>query len=40
LYLQGKRYGPPAHSRYFQLKGLNREQSDAHVESLRGAYTA
>jgi hypothetical protein len=40
LYLQGKRYGPPMHNRYFQLKGMSNFESDAHVEGLRGAYTA
>ena len=40
LYLQGKKYGPPMHERYFQLKGMNTVDKDAHVENLRGAYTA
>jgi hypothetical protein len=40
LYLQGKKYGPPMHERYFQLKGMDSADKDAYVESLRGAYTA
>lgn len=37
--LQGKRTGPNAHSRYFQLKGMNNMQKERHVEERRGAYT-
>jgi hypothetical protein len=37
--LQGKRYGPTAHARYFQLKGWPRSRRDEHVEKNRGAYT-
>jgi len=39
IVLQGKRYGPQAHSRYFQLKGMSRMQREKHVEQRRGAYT-
>lgn len=37
--LQGKRTGPAAHARYFQLKGMNGRQKDAYVEKRTGAYT-
>lgn len=37
--LQGKRTGPVAHTRYFQLKRWNKEQQEKHVEQYRGAYT-
>ena len=40
LYMQGKKYGPVAHKRYFQLKNMSPEQIETTVESLRGAYTA
>ena len=38
--LQGKKYGPNAHARYFQLKGMGKVQKERHVEERRGAYTA
>jgi hypothetical protein len=37
--LQGRKFGPHAHSRYFQLKEWNQSQIDKYVESLKGAYT-
>lgn len=37
--LQGKRFGPNAHARFFQLKGLNKTQQEQWVEQRRGAYT-
>ncbi|KAL8956629.1 MAG: hypothetical protein Q9183_006259, partial [Haloplaca sp. 2 TL-2023] len=37
--LQGKRAGPTAHTRYFQLKRWDKDQQDKHVEQYRGAYT-
>ena len=37
--LQGRKAGPGAHERYFQLKGWKSEQKRRHVEELRGAYT-
>ena len=37
--LQGKRAGPVAHARYFQLKQWGRSQQEKHVEQFRGAYT-
>ncbi|PYH40580.1 uncharacterized protein BP01DRAFT_351110 [Aspergillus saccharolyticus JOP 1030-1] len=42
VYLQGKRVGPVAHGRYFQLKGWGRKEREAWVEGQgrRGAYTA
>jgi hypothetical protein len=40
LILQGKRNGPSAHNRYFQLKQWPRSQADAYVERNRGAYTS
>lgn len=37
--LQGKRTGPVAHARYFQLKRWNKDQQEKHIEQYRGAYT-
>ncbi|RMZ79625.1 hypothetical protein DV737_g3326, partial [Chaetothyriales sp. CBS 132003] len=37
---QGRRNGPAAHARYFQLKGWSKTQREMHIEKNRGAYTA
>lgn len=37
--LQGRRAGPAAHSRYFQLKQWNSTQRQKHVEEYKAAYT-
>jgi hypothetical protein len=37
--LQGKKYGPTLHHRYFQLKGMSRQQQEKFVEERQGAYT-
>ena len=37
--LQGKRSGPAAHTRYFQLKEWNSSQREKHIEEYRAAYT-
>jgi hypothetical protein len=37
--LQGKKNGPQAHSRYFQLKGMSGPQKERHVEEKKAAYT-
>ncbi|SMY29732.1 unnamed protein product [Zymoseptoria tritici ST99CH_1A5] len=37
--LQGRRYGPSAHDRYFQLKGMNTAQKEEFVEKRTGPYT-
>ena len=37
--LQGRRYGPNAHSRYFQLKGMSSAQKEKWLEERKGAYT-
>ncbi len=37
--LQGRKAGPAAHTRYFQLKAWNGEQRRQHVEDFKGAYT-
>lgn len=39
ILLQGKRAGPTAHTRYFQLKQWNKAQQEKHIEQYRGAYT-
>lgn len=39
IILQGKRNGPAAHARYFQLKGMNQSSREQWVEKRRGAYT-
>ena len=40
IILQGKRNGPQAHQRYFQLKEWNKSQKEVFVEQNRGGYTA
>ena len=37
--LQGRRAGPAAHTRYFQLKEWNSAQREKHVEEHKAAYT-
>ena len=37
--LQGKRAGPAAHTRYFQLKQWNNAQKQKHVDEYKAAYT-
>lgn len=37
--LQGRRAGPAAHQRYFQLKGWNDPQRQKHIEDNKAAYT-
>lgn len=37
--LQGRRAGPAAHQRYFQLKGWNNAQRQKHIEDNKAAYT-
>ncbi|KAL8933834.1 MAG: hypothetical protein Q9216_006193 [Gyalolechia sp. 2 TL-2023] len=39
ILLQGKRAGPAAHTRYYQLKQWNKAQQEKHIEQYRGAYT-
>ncbi|KAI4133416.1 MAG: hypothetical protein LQ347_002184 [Umbilicaria vellea] len=38
--LQGRRAGPAAHQRYFQLKGWNDTQRQKHIEDNKAAYTS
>lgn len=40
ILLQGKRAGPTAHQRYFQLKEWKQSQREAHIDQNRGGYTA
>jgi hypothetical protein len=40
ILLQGKRSGPSAHARYFQLKGMSKQRREEWVEKRRGAYTS
>lgn len=37
--LQGRKAGPAAHDRYFQLKGWSSAQKQKHIEEFKGAYT-
>lgn len=37
--MQGRKIGPAAHDRYFQLKGWSGKESGEWVEKNRGAYT-
>lgn len=39
IILQGKRYGPVAHERYFQLKGWNSTKREQWTNEHSGAYT-
>ena len=39
IILQGKRAGPAAHTRYFQLKEWNASQRQKHIEQHQAAYT-
>jgi hypothetical protein len=38
--LQGKRFGPQAHARYFQLKQMSKHQREEFVEKRKAAYTS
>ncbi|KIX06242.1 uncharacterized protein Z518_04217 [Rhinocladiella mackenziei CBS 650.93] len=40
IILQGKRAGPAAHSRYFQLKEWSQRQREIHIDEHRGGYTS
>ena len=40
IVLQGKRNGPAAHTRYFQLKQWPSTQREAFIEQNRGGYTS
>lgn len=40
IVLQGKRNGPAAHWRYFQLKEWSRRQQQVFIEQNRGGYTS
>ncbi len=37
--MQGRKAGPGAHDRYFQLKGWSGAQRRQHIEEFKGAYT-
>ena len=39
IILQGKRYGPVAHERYFQLKGWSAQKREQWTNEHSGAYT-
>ena len=39
VFLQGKRNGPMAHNRYYQLKGESATQKEKSIEQRQGAYT-
>ena len=40
IILQGKRNGPAAHTRYFQLKEWSKSQREAWIDQNRGGYTS
>ncbi|KAF2860242.1 hypothetical protein K470DRAFT_258205 [Piedraia hortae CBS 480.64] len=40
ILLQGKKYGPQTHNRYFQLKGMSRSQREQYIQENQGAYTS
>lgn len=37
--LQGRKFGPTAHARYFQLKQMNKHQKEEFIERRKAAYT-
>jgi len=39
IILQGRRFGPNAHARYFQLKQMNAKQQEEYVKQREAAYT-
>ncbi|KAF9735548.1 hypothetical protein PMIN06_000535 [Paraphaeosphaeria minitans] len=38
--LQGRKFGPTAHARYFQLKQMSKHQEEHFIESRKAAYTS
>lgn len=38
--LQGRKFGPNAHARYFQLKKMNSRQKEEFIEKRKAAYTS
>lgn len=38
--LQGRKFGPTAHARYFQLKQMKKEEKDQFVEKRKAAYAS
>jgi uncharacterized protein involved in cysteine biosynthesis len=40
ILLQGRRFGPNAHARYFQLKGWDKQKKEEWLEKKRAAYTS
>jgi len=40
IILQGKRFGPASHARYFQLKKMGGSRQQEFVDQRRGAYTS
>lgn len=40
IIMQGKRFGPNAHARYFQLKGFSASQKEQYIEERKAAYTS
>ena len=39
LFLNARRFGPTAHARYFQLKGMSKQQTEEWIESRKAEYT-
>jgi hypothetical protein len=39
IILQGRRFGPNAHARYFQLKQMSKSQKEDFIEKHKAAYT-
>jgi len=40
IFIQARKFGPNAHARYFQLKGMNKRQREEFVEQRAAMYTA
>ncbi|KAE9967580.1 hypothetical protein BLS_006278 [Venturia inaequalis] len=40
IIMNGRRFGPNAHARYFQLKGMSKSQKEDFIEKHKAAYTS
>jgi hypothetical protein len=38
VFLQGRKFGPTAHARYFQLKQMKKQEKDQFIEKRKAAY--
>lgn len=40
IFMQGKKFGPNAHARYFQLKQMKNREKEEFIEQRKAAYTS